>query len=166
MAGMHGMHEMAALYGPYGMTRESSGTAWQPDSAPHQGYHFNAGPWQLMLHGMASLVYDDQGGPRGDEEVFSSNMLMLMGSRPAGPGRLGVRASLSAEPWTIGKGGYPLLLQTGETADGVTPLVDRQHPHDLFMELAATYSLPLSAGSSVFLYAGLPGEPALGPPAF
>jgi hypothetical protein len=58
-----------------------------------------------------------------------------------------------------------LLLQTGETADGVTPLIDRQHPHDLFMELAGTYSIA-SGTRSAFLYAGLPGEPALGPPAF
>ena len=166
MPGMHGMHEMHALYGPYAMTRESSGTAWQPDSAPHEGYHFTAGSWQMMAHGMATLVYDDQDGRRGDRDVFSSNMLMVMGSRQAGRGRLGLRAMASAEPWTIGKGGYPLLLQTGETADGTTHLVDRQHPHDLFMELAATYSLDLAAGRAVVLYAGLPGEPALGPPAF
>jgi hypothetical protein len=73
---------------------------------------------------------------------------------------------LSLDPATIGKKGYPLLLQTGETADGVTPLIDRQHPHDLFMELAATYSVPVGEDGSVFVYAGWPGEPALGPPAF
>jgi hypothetical protein len=72
---------------------------------------------------------------------------------------------LSLEPATIGKSGYPLLLQTGETADGATPLIDRQHPHDLFMELAASYSVS-SGNHSFFLYGGLPGEPALGPPAF
>jgi hypothetical protein len=66
----------------------------------------------------------------------------------------------------MGKSGYPLLLASGETANGQTHLIDRQHPHDLFMELAATYSHNLSATSSVFVYAGLPGEPALGPPAF
>jgi hypothetical protein len=61
--------------------------------------------------------------------------------------------------------GYPLLLQTGETADGRTPLIDHQHPHDLFMELAM--SLSVARGNhSAFVYAGLPGEPALGPPAF
>jgi hypothetical protein len=91
---------------------------------------------------------------------------MVMATRPAGAGRLGLRAMFSAEPWTIGEEGYPLLLQTGETADGRTPLVDRQHPHDLFMELAATYSRPLGEDGSVFVYLGLPGEPALGPPAF
>src|SRR5205807_2759984 len=44
--------------------------------------------------------------------------------------------------------------------------VDRQHPHDLFMELSASYSHKLSDKDSIFFYAGLPGEPAFGPPAF
>lgn len=162
----HAGHEMPAMYGPYAMSRESSGTSWQPDSAPHQGVHFSRGAWDLMVHGQATLVYDDQDGPRGDTDLFSSNMLMAMGTRPAGPGRFSFRGMVSAEPWTIGDEGYPLLLQTGETADGVTPLVDAQHPHDLFMELAAAYSLPVADDASVFLYLGLPGEPALGPPAF
>jgi hypothetical protein len=87
-----------------------------------------------------------------------------MAQRPAGNGTLGLRGMVSADP-LMGKGGYPLLLQTGESASG-RPLIDRQHPHDLFMELAASYSRPLSERSSVFVYAGLPGEPALGPPAF
>jgi hypothetical protein len=66
----------------------------------------------------------------------------------------------------MGPRGYPLLLASGETADGVNHLVDRQHPHDLFMELAATYSHPLTDDATVFFYGGLPGEPAFGPPAF
>jgi hypothetical protein len=88
-----------------------------------------------------------------------------LAERPLGDGSFGVRALLSPDRF-MGKSGYPLLLASGETADGRHHLIDRQHPHDLFMELAATYSHPLSATSSVFLYAGLPGEPALGPPAF
>jgi hypothetical protein len=92
-------------------------------------------------------------------------MGMAMAQRMLGPGTLGLRSMLSIEPASIGKQGYPLLLQTGETADGHTPLIDRQHPHDLFMELAGSYSL--SSGSrSLFVYGGVPGEPALGPPAF
>jgi hypothetical protein len=155
----------SGLYGPYPMTREASGTAWQPDLGRHHGLHVMRGAWTLMLHGMADVASDHQGGPRGDDKIFSSNMVMGMAQREAGPGKLGLRAMLSAEPWTIGKSGYPLLLQTGETADGYTPLIDRQHPHDLFMELAGSYSV--SRGNrSLFLYAGLPGEPALGPPAF
>ena len=91
---------------------------------------------------------------------------MGMASRPLGPGRLGLRTMLSAEPWTIGKEGYPLLLQTGETANGIDPLIDRQHPHDLFMELSASYSVPVGEKDSAFVYLGLPGEPALGPATF
>ncbi len=167
MEGMdHSMHAMRGMLGSYSMSREASGTAWQPESTPHMGVHTTWNGWELMTHGFANLVYDRQRGPRGDDKVFSENMLMGMASRDLGPGRLGLRAMLSAEPWTIGKEGYPLLLQTGETADGVTPLVDRQHPHDLPMELAATYSVPVGAKDSVFVYAGLPGEPALGPATF
>jgi len=165
--GMHRHEPMAirGMYGPYPMTREASGTSWQPDLAPHRGLHSMRGSWALMLHGMADVAYDHQGGNRGDERLFSGNMLMGMAQRDLGPGHLGLRAMISAEPVTIDKTGYPLLLQTGETANGRTHLIDRQHPHDLFMELAGAYSI--SRGKrSLFLYGGLPGEPALGPPAF
>ena len=166
MSGMDmGEMPMSGMYGPYAMSREASGTAWQPEAARHGGVHVMRGAWMAMLHGSADLVYDNQGGDRGDEKVFADNMVMGMAQRALGPGALGLRSMLSLEPATIGKEGYPLLLQTGETANGRTPLVDRQHPHDLFMELAASYSVS-SDNCSLFLYGGLPGEPALGPPAF
>jgi hypothetical protein len=66
----------------------------------------------------------------------------------------------------MGKSGYPLLFATGETANGVTPLIDRQHPHDLFMELSGTYAHRFNGDESAFVYFGYPGEPALGPAAF
>lgn len=166
--GMHVSHmeaPMNGMYGPYPMTREASGTSWQPEAAEHVGIHVKRGDWMLMLHGAASLVGDHQGGARGDDRIYGENMVMGMAQRSLGPGTFGLRIMFSAEPATIGKEGYPLLLQTGETADGRTPLIDRQHPHDLFMELAGTYSLS-SGNRSLFAYAGLPGEPALGPPAF
>ena len=156
---------MTGMYGPYPITREASGTSWQPDDALHRGVHGARGDWSLMLHGFADVAFDHQGGDRGDDRVFSGNMLMGMARRQAGPGTLGLRVMMSAEPATIGKRGYPLLLQTGETADGRTPLIDRQHPHDLFMELAGAYNVA-RGNRSLFVYAGLPGEPALGPPAF
>ena len=166
---MHGMDmgamPMTGFYGPYAMSREASGTSWQPEAARHEGVHIMMGPWMAMLHGYADGVYDHQGGDRGDTKFFSSNMGMAMAQRPLGRGVLGLRAMLSLEPGTIGQQGYPLLLQTGETADGRTPLIDRQHPHDLLMELAGSYSRS-SGNRSLFLYGGLPGEPALGPPAF
>jgi uncharacterized cupredoxin-like copper-binding protein len=161
----HSSGEMQGAYGPYTMVRESSGTSWQPDSSPHGGIDAAFGDWMTMTHGFVNLVYDRQGGPRGDTKTFSSSMLMAMAQRPLGDGTLGLRAMISADP-LMGKDGYPLLVQTGETADGQTLLVDRQHPHDLFTELAATYSRRISERGSVFAYLGLPGEPALGPPAF
>lgn len=169
MAGMD-MSSMSAMdagaYGPYGMSREASGTSWQPDASPHEGLHIMAGPWMVMLHADLNAVYDWQQGPRGDGKTFASGMLMAMARRQAGDnGTVQFRAMLSPDPF-MRKSGYPLLLATGETANGVTPLIDRQHPHDLFMELSGSYSYRLSVKDSVFLYAGLPGEPAFGPPAF
>src|SRR5260221_5766465 len=89
----HGGHmAMSAMYGPYPMTREASGTSWQPDLAMHHGIHEMKGAWTLMLHGQADLVLDGQGGGRGDDKIFSSNMLMGMAQRRVGPGRLGFRS--------------------------------------------------------------------------
>jgi hypothetical protein len=159
------MGPMQGMYGSYLMSREASGTSWQPDSTPNEGAQLMAGDWMWMFHGIVNGIYDHQGGPRGASKWFSNSMGMAMGERPLGPGTLGLRAMLSLDP-LMGKRGYPLLLGSGETADGRTPLIDRQHPHDLFMELAGSYSVPLSQKSSVFLYLANPGEPALGPPAF
>ena len=160
----HLMHMTGAL-GPYAMTRDASGTSWQPESTPMEAIHGQAGPWTTMLHGFINLALADAGGPRGDSKIFSQSMFMAMAHRPLGGGSLALRGMVSLDPM-MGKDGYPLLFQTGETADGVAPLVDRQHPHDFLMELSAVYSRTLGASSSVFLYAGYPGEPALGPPTF
>lgn len=158
-------HVMTGAFGPYPAQREASGTAWQPDSARHGGVHAEAGDWMLMAHANLNLVHSWQEGPRGGDKTFLAGMVMGMARREAGPGTLQVRAMLSPDP-LMGRRGYPLHLAAGETADGVTLLVDRQHPHDFFMELSASYSVPLGGNASLFLYAGLPGEPAFGPPAF
>src|SRR5207253_4663309 len=163
--GAHDHEAMKAFLGPYPIAREASGTSWQPDTSPHEGIHAAYGDWSFMSHALINGVYDRQGGPRGGDKTFVSGMLMGMAERQLGDGTLGLRAMLSPDPF-MGPSGYPLLFAAGETADGKTLLIDRQHPHDLFMELAASYSHNLSANSSVFVYAGLPGEPALGPPTF
>lgn len=166
MPGMDmGGHMMTGATGGYSMMRDASGTAWQPDSTPMEGLNGELFGWSTMLHGYITAVDDHQGGPRGDDKTFSESMLMGMAQKQVGIGTLTLRTMLSLDPF-MGKSGYPLLLQTGETADGVTPLIDRQHPHDLFMELAGIYSVPLSDKMSVFGYVGYPGEPALGPPTF
>jgi hypothetical protein len=158
-------HRMSAAFGSYPMERESSGTAWQPDTTEHAGLMMTSGDWTLMAHGVLNLVYDHQSGPRGDDQAFASGMLMGMARRPLGNGTLQLKAMVSPDP-LMGPRGYPLLLASGETANGRDRLIDRQHPHDLFMELSASVSQNLGKNSSVFLYGGLPGEPAFGPPAF
>lgn len=156
---------MNGMYGSYPMTREASGTSWQPESSPMEGIHMKLGEWMTMTHGFIYGIYNKQEGDRGDDKTYSESMIMFMAHRSIDQGRLGFRGMLSLDP-TMGKDGYPLLLQTGETADGISPLIDRQHPHDLISELAVTYSHPVSEESSWFAYFGLPGEPALGPAAF
>jgi hypothetical protein len=156
---------MAGALGTYSMMRDASGTSWQPDSTPMEGFTGAFDGWSTMLHGYILGVYDDQTGPRGGKKTFSESMLMGMAQRQLGIGTLTLRTMLSLDPF-MGKNGYPLLLQTGETADGVHPLVDRQHPHNLFMELAGTYSVPVRQDISTFVYLGYPGEPALGPTTF
>ncbi len=157
---------MTGALGAYPMSRDASGTSWQPDSTPHHMGHVSRGDWMLMGHTLLNGVYSWQDGPRGDEQVFLAGMFMGSARRDFDGGdTVSLRAMLSPDPF-MGKRGYPLLLAAGETADGVTTLVDRQHPHDLFMELSATWARTFGEGRSAYLYAGLPGEPAFGPPPF
>lgn len=157
MAGMAGMDDAPFAGG--------SGTARLPAADAMQGLHISTGGWALMLHGYAWGAWTRQGGPRGDEQAFVQSMAMAEASRPLGDRlRLQLRSMLSLDP-LMGQRGYPNLFTVGETAHGV-PLVDRQHPHDLFMELSGRIDLAIGGRSSLFVYAGLPGEPALGPSAF
>jgi hypothetical protein len=144
------------------MNREGSGTAWQPDSTPMHAKGFMLDGWDLMAHGIAFGGYDYQGSRRGGGQVFSNNWAMLMAQHEFLGGEFGARLMMSLEPWTDGGRGYPLLLQSGEAYHGV-PNHDRQHPHDLFMELAATYNRSITKDLGFELYGGAVGEPALGP---
>jgi hypothetical protein len=157
---------MTGALGPYGMSREASGTSWQPDAAPLAGIMEMWGDWMMMFQGRVTGLLDSQSGPRGASMAYENGMGMAMATRALSDhDMLGLRLMLSLDPF-IGRRGYPLLLASGETANGVTPLVDRQHPHDLLMEMAATYSHSFSDSDSLFAYVGDPGEPALGPAAF
>jgi hypothetical protein len=127
-----------------------------------QGLMRRRGPWTLMLHGNAFVQFIDTGTDRGDRQFGSINWLMGMAQREARGGQLQVRAMVSAEPLTVGRCGYPNLLQSGEFCHG-TPLHDRQHPHDLFMEVAVNYRRAVNESLAFEIYGG---EPALGPTAF
>ncbi len=145
--------------------RESSGTSWQPDAAGSAHAHRRLGAWLVGTHLEFTPMAMKETGPRGGSAFVVPNHGMLNLRRAAGDGTFGIRTMMSLEP-LMGAEGYPLLLQAGETADGINPLIDRQHPHDLFMELAATYERRLPSGALVSFYLAAVGEPALGPPAF
>lgn len=142
-----------------------SGTSVLPQTSPMRMWAWRTGDWLWMLHGDADLGVNHQGGPRGTTTHVADNWAMLMGSRYLGPGIVDLRAMGSLEALTVPPGGTPQLFQTGETYQD-KPLRDAQHPHDLFMELAARYTWSLSDQSSLFIYGGPVGEPALGPSAF
>jgi hypothetical protein len=155
----------AMSFGGIPDSREASGTAWQPDATPMHAHHAMFGAWRTMAHYNVFLAYDDQSGPRGDEQLNSINWFMLMATKRTEENELTLRTMLSLEPWTTTGKGYPLLFQSGEAYHG-SPLVDRQHPHDLFMELAARYRRVVADKTLFSLYIAPAGEPALGPPAF
>jgi hypothetical protein len=146
------------------LMRQVSGTGMNPSAAPHHMEMTNYGGWMLMLHGLAFVSAVDESGPRGENKLFSTNWIMGMADRPLAGGHLMLRSMLSLEPITVGKY-YPELFQTGETIHG-RPIVNGQHPHDFFMELAAEYAHSLGAGTVGYLYAAPFGDPALGPVAY
>ena len=124
-----------------------------------------SGSWMLMFHSNVFLNETQQTSPRGGDKFFSTNWFMPMAERRFGSGQLTLRAMLSLEPATITGERYPLLFQQGETAFGA-PIVDGQHPHDFFMELAALYDLHLSERTLLSFYAAPVGDPAIGPTAY
>lgn len=164
----HEGHQMASMpENPLGVdhVRDGSGTSWLSDASPMQGVMTHQGRWMLMLHGNAFLQFIKTGSDRGDDQLGSIGWIMAMAQRPAGGGQLQFRAMASLEPLTVGRCGYPALVQSGEFCRG-EPLHDRQHPHDLVMELALGYRRALTERVAFELYGGPAGEPALGPIAF
>jgi hypothetical protein len=164
-------HDHAAMSATLFPARDASGTAWLPDETPMYAAMRRLGAWEVMLHGnvFAQFLYEPgeqhRTGGFSSHQASSVNWLMAMLRRRAGIGQLGLRAMASVEPWTVRDCGFINRLANGEQCEGDT-IHDRQHPHDLVMELAADYDRPLRGSLRWQLYAGLAGEPALGPVAF
>lgn len=146
------------------LMQQAGGTNANP-AAQHEHMMLMEGSWHLMLHGLASFNDLRATGPRGGEKEFSTNWMMVSAQRPLGAGHLLLRTMLSLEPATISGRKYPELFQTGETAFG-KQLIDGQHPHDLFMELAVEYAHSLGSHAFGYLYLAPVGDPALGPVGF
>ena len=143
----------------------ASGTSVNPRSSPMDMIHKRAGAWTFMFHGIAFFTEEQQTGPRGGDKFFAPNWFMGTAGHALGRGTVEFRSMISLDPATITDRRYPLLFQTGETAFGKS-IVDGQHPHDLFMELSARYTHPLTDATSMVLYFAPVGDPALGPVAF
>ena len=159
--GMAGM-QMKANLGNWSANREGSGTSWQPDSSPmFMKMLPSLGGFEFGTMGTIQAGYVDAGGKRGDKDVFSQSMIMLMGRRDLGGGTLGFHFMTSLDPFVNGREGVPNLFQNGFAVGGVD-IGDRKDPHNVFAELAVSYSHPLSEDWTGFIYGGPVGEPALG----
>ena len=145
----------------------SSGTSIEPalTSEASSMVHGSLHGWTVMFHANAFLQDVQQSGPRGRDKLFSTNWLMPMITQQSGRHTVTLRVMLSLEPATVTKRRFPQLFQTGESAFGL-PIVDGQHPHNLFMELVGRYDVDLNDKTRLFLYGGPIGEPALGPTPF
>jgi len=147
------------------MSGQGSGTSRLPPNEKMSGPMLGlGGGTMLMLSGYVWPIYTDQSGPRGGDKLYAQSMAMAMLTAPFTGGKVTLTSMMSAEP-LMRHDGYPSLFATGEQAYG-KPLVDRQHPHDLFMELSARLDLDVAQGTTAFLYGGPVAEPALGPSAF
>jgi hypothetical protein len=172
MQGMAGMQsgDMARMNHPVTFIEEildhsSAGTSGEPISTPHDMLMTQKGAWMIMFHGGGFLNAQQQSGPRGADKVFGTSWLMPMAQRTLGPGALTARGMFSLEPATITDEQFPELFQIGETAHG-KPIVDGQHPHNLFMELALLYDIRLGTNTLLSFYGAPIGDPAMGPEAF
>ncbi|MGZ4001730.1 MAG: hypothetical protein ACXVIY_13910 [Mucilaginibacter sp.] len=152
------------------MNRDGSGTSWVPDQTPMYGYMFHGKKWMTMIHGAFFARLTDQDvfnkGSRGGKQFDIPNWFMVMTQRSVGKnGLFSINTMFSFDPFLVGPGGYPLLFQTGESYKG-KPLVDIQHPHDLFAEISPSYTQRIAKNTDISASVGYPGEPALGPPVF
>jgi hypothetical protein len=163
--------KMTSFFSPnLSMNRDGSGTSWQPDASPMWMYMIKKGNTSFMVHGSLLLRYTSQDitkkSNRGASQFDAPNMFMLMLSQKLNDKNLfSILTMFSFDPLTVGNAGYPLLFQTGESYKGV-PLVDKQHPHDLFAGLALNYTHSFTKDIDINTYFGYPGEPALGPAVF
>jgi hypothetical protein len=134
----------------------------QHDTPAHEA---SASGWQVMQDGIAYGLFNHQGRPRGGDEFRVPNWWMGMFTRKVGKTDLTINTMFSVDALTVGKKGYRELFQVGETFEG-EPLIDYQHPHDLFMQLAAVWRIPIGSQTGFTLAGGPSAEPALGPVAF
>ena len=143
----------------------ASGEASAQDHSQHQMKPEQSAGWRLMQDGVVFGLFNHQGGPRGGDEFVVPNWWMGVWTRDRGPHQFGLNAMFSIDAATVGKSGYGEIFQVGESLEG-KPLIDRQHPHDFLMQLAATWRRSIGGRPFLTSAGGPSGEPTLGPVAF
>jgi hypothetical protein len=139
-----------------------------PNDAQHHGHAASGtGPakWTVAVDGAVFATFNKQGGRRGDTDFRSQNWLMTIGARPLGSTTLTLTGMVTAEPFTVTTAGYSEIFQEGETYRRLQ-MTDHQHPHDLFMQLAAAWTIPVRDATHLTFAGGPVGEATLGPVAF
>ena len=127
---MEGMSMTSSFSLNLPMSRDGSGTSWQPDRSPMMMYMKMIGNTSLMFHGALFLRYTSQDisrqGSRGGAKWDAPNWAMFMLTHKLSDKDLfSFQSMFSFDRLTEGGNGYPLLFQTGESYNGI-PLVDRQ----------------------------------------
>jgi hypothetical protein len=167
----HSAHTMTHAFSlSLPMNRNGSGTGWLPDQTPMYAWMKGNDRWSYMMHGAIFIRQSFQnlnndyrkGGKNFDAPAWMMGMAQY---KTKHNGLFLFRAMVSLDPFTVGGNGYPLLFQSGESYKG-SPLVNRQHPHDLFSELAVGYTQKVNDDLDVSIYLAYPGEPSVGPTAF
>src|SRR5688572_14745488 len=133
---------------------------------PAAGVAQDAATWQWTFDANVFFGHNRQVRRFVDVSAWESqNWGMLAVDRPVrSADRFTVMAMISVEAFTIDSQGSPQLFRTGESYNQV-PLVNYQHPHDLLMNLGATYRFG-RRGASFVVGADLVGTPTLGPTPF
>jgi hypothetical protein len=133
---------------------------------PTAGQAQGAATWRWTWDGNVFFGLNRQDRRYVDVTAWESqNWGMLAVDRPVrSTDRFTVMSMISVEAFTIDPQGSPQLFQTGESYNQV-PLVNYQHPHDLLMNLGATYRF-VRPGASFIVGADLVGTPTLGPTPF
>lgn len=125
----------------------------------------------LMIHGNIFATGIAQSGPRGEDAIVSTQMLMGNLGRTLGEHHfVNLGLMVTGEKWTLPAKGYPLILQTGESNHDGYPYIDAQHPHSspiMGITLSDTIRLGESSGKNYLKFFFAPrGQSTDGPITF
>ena len=122
----------------------------------------------LMLHANFFAVGSTATGPRGRTKFASPHWIMAdLGHAVDKRHYLNAELMLTFEKWTFPRGGYPLLLQEGESNKNDVPYIDAQHPHSSpIMGLTLSDTIRLNDQDFLKIFFAPRGQSSSGPIAF